>query len=42
MKALETSRLEKLKKMHEVVIEIILLRKLNHAGIIRIFEVLER
>lgn len=28
--------------MHEVVIEITLLKKLTHAGIIRIFEVLER
>jgi serine/threonine protein kinase len=28
--------------MHEVVVEIVLLRKLSHAGIIRIFEVLER
>jgi hypothetical protein len=37
MKALETSRLEKLRKMHEVVVEVLLLKKLSHAGVIRVF-----
>lgn len=37
MKALETSRLEKLRKMHELIVEILLLRKLNHPGVIRAF-----
>lgn len=42
MKALEKSKLEKLRKMHEVVIEVIVLRKLAHPGIIRMHEVIER
>lgn len=42
MKALEKSKLEKLRKMHEVVIEVIVLRKLVHPGIIRMHEVIER
>ena len=41
MKALEISRLEKLKKMHEVMVEVIILKKLVHPGIIKIFEVFE-
>lgn len=40
MKALEKSKLEKLRKMHEVVIEVIVLRKLSHPGIIRMHEVI--
>lgn len=40
LKALETSRLERLKKMHEVVVEAALLKRLVHPGVIRMHEVL--
>jgi serine/threonine protein kinase len=42
MKALEKTKLERMKKMHEVIIEIIILKKLAHPGIIRMYNVLER
>ncbi len=42
LKALDKSKLEKMKKLHEVIIEIIILMKINHAGIIRIYNVVER
>lgn len=42
LKALELSKLEKLKKMHEAIIEIIVLKKLSHPGVIKIFEIIHR